>query len=53
MGAEAKMSLRNVSLSSGKAQVVDKGWKGGEGSVMFVPGAPDAKTTTYESLRWE
>lgn len=43
--AEARISLGNVSLGSGKAQVADKGWKGGEGNVLFVPGVADGKTT--------
>lgn len=37
-GAEARMSLGNVSLSPGKAQVTDKGRKGGAGTVLFVSG---------------
>lgn len=32
------MSLGNVSLSPGKAQVTDKGRKGGAGTVLFVSG---------------
>lgn len=44
-GAEASLSLGTLSLIPGKVQVADKVWKGGEERVLFVPGAPDAKTT--------
>lgn len=44
-GAEASTSLGTLSLSPGKAQAADKVWKGGEGNMLFVPGAPHAETT--------
>ena len=43
--AEAGISLGNVSLGPGKVQVADKGRKGEEANVLFVPEASDAKTT--------
>lgn len=44
--AEAGISLGRVSLGPGRLRLQTRGSGNGEkGNVLFVPGAPDAKTT--------